>query len=92
MSHTTVKTTFEQSGDYGSTEVLELFCHHNHSCDITSFHYKDGSFVDMCFESWSIDGQDKWDAVQRLWFPFKEEWGKELKEGVEYYKREDLKN
>ena len=84
MSHTRVKTTFEQEGNYGSTEVVEIYCHYNHSCDITMFHYKDGSIVEMTFQSWA-SGKDKWDAIQRLWFPFKEEWNGELLEGVEYY-------
>lgn len=84
MSHTRVKTTFETMGNYGSTDTVEMFCHHNHSCDITTFFYKDGSVVDMCFEDWS-SGKDKWDAVQKLWSPFKDEWNGDLLDGVEYY-------
>ena len=91
MSHTRVKTTFEESGDYGSTEIIEIFCHHNHSNDITSFYYKDGETVDMLFQEWTIDSQDKWDAVQRLWSPFKDKWGNELKDGVEFYNKDEIK-
>lgn len=84
MSHTRVKTTFERPGNYGSTETVELYCHHNGSCDSVAFYYADGNVVDMVFESW-VTGNDLWDAMQRLWFPFKGEWHGELKEGVEYY-------
>ena len=84
MSHTRVKTTYEVQGSYGSTETIELFCHHNHSCDYITFYDKDGDIVGMQFGEW-IKGNDLWDAMNRLWFPFKNEWGKELKDGVEYY-------
>lgn len=85
MSHTRVKTTFEQSGSYGGTEVIEIYCHHFHSTDTVDFYYKDGTVVDMTFECWS-KGRDKWDAIQKLWFPFKDEWNGELLDGVEYYR------
>jgi len=26
-----------------------------------------------------------WNAMERLWFPFKDKWGEELKDKVEYY-------
>jgi len=84
MSHTGVKTTYDEQGYYGSTEVVELYCHHNHSCDCTTYYDKNGDVVSMSFCSWST-GNDLWDAMQRLWFPFKEEWNKELKDNVEYY-------
>ena len=71
-------------GDYGSTDTEELYCHHNHSCDVVSFHDSKGRVMDMSFMSWSTD-KDKWDAMQKLWFPFKDKWGEELLEGVEYY-------
>jgi hypothetical protein len=38
----------------------------------------------MSFADWE-SGHDLWDAMQKLWFPFKDEWGEELKDGVEYY-------
>lgn len=86
MSHTRVKTTYSNQGIYGSTETIELYCHHNHSCDCTVFYWKNGEVVKACFNDWE-SGNDLWDAMQRLWFPFKEEWGKELKGGVEYYSK-----
>ena len=84
MSHTRVKTTYSVQGSYGGTEKIELYCHHNHSCDYTTFYDKDGSVTNMCFGEWE-SGNDLWDAMERLWFPFKEEWNKELKDNVEYY-------
>lgn len=84
MSHTRVKTTYSVEGGYGSTEKVELFCHHNHSCDCTTFFDKNGDIVSMVFCDWET-GNDLWDAMNRLWFPFKGEWGGELKDGVEHY-------
>jgi len=84
MSHTRVKTTYSQEGIYGSTETVELYCHHNHSCDYTTFFWDDGSVARMSFEEWD-SGNDLWDAMNRLYYPFKDEWGGELKDGVEYY-------
>jgi hypothetical protein len=83
MSKTRVKTTYEASGPWGSTETHDLYCKHNHSCDITTFYDSNGEVEDMVFESWSDN--DKWDAMNRLWMPFKDEWNGELKDGVEYY-------
>lgn len=87
MSHTRVKTTYNIQGAYASTETVELYCHHNHSCDIVLFYNKDGSVVDMVFGEW-VSGNDLWDAMNRLWYPYKNEWGGELKDGVEYYYKE----
>jgi len=87
MSHTKVKTTYNVPGNYGSTEKVELYCHHNHSYNTTTFYNKDGSVTEMSFESWDKDN-DLWDAMERLWFPFKEVWGEELKDKVEYYYNE----
>jgi hypothetical protein len=84
MSHTRVKTTYSVQGAFASTEVVELYCHHNHSSDFTTFYWDDGTTVNMVFEKWE-SGNDLWDAVNRLWFPFKEEWGGELKDNVELY-------
>ena len=84
MSHTRVKTTYSVEGAYGSTEKKTLYCHHNHGCNYTSFYNEDGSATVMSFGEWE-NGNDLWDAMERLKFPFKNEWGKELKEGVEYY-------
>lgn len=84
MSHTRVKTTYSLEGPYGSTETVELYCHHNHSCDVTTFYDKDGCVTEMQFWSWD-KGNDLWDAMERLIFPFKDEWGGELKDDVEYY-------
>lgn len=84
MSHTKVKTTYSVPGAYGSTETKILYCHHNHSSDFTVFFDEDGSEMRMFFHSWK-ENDNLWDAMQRLWFPFKDKWGEELKEGVEYY-------
>lgn len=84
MSHTRVKTTYKAEGTYGSTETETLYCHHNHSNDMTIFYDKRGDVQSMCFDE-VVSGDDLWDAMERLWDPFKEEWGKELKDGVEHY-------
>lgn len=84
MSHTRVKTIYHQEGGWGSTEEVELYCHHNHSCDCVTFYHKDGSVPDMVFCDWS-SGNDLWDAMLRLRFPFKDDRGMELIDGVEYY-------
>jgi hypothetical protein len=84
MSHTRVKTTYSIEGGYGGTDTVELYCHHNHICDCTTFHNKDGSVTSMAFCDWE-SGNDLWDAMQRLWFPFKDKWDGELKDNVEYY-------
>ncbi len=84
MSHIRVKTTYEQMGSYGSTDIKTLYCHHNLSCDCVTFYNEDGSVADMFFEEWS-SGKDKWNAMKRLWTPFKKENNRELEDGVEYY-------
>jgi hypothetical protein len=84
MSHTRVKTTYSVQGAYASTETIDLYCHHNHSADFVTFYWKDGNVVNMVFEEWEA-GNNLWDAMQRLWFPFKDKWNEELKDKVEYY-------
>jgi hypothetical protein len=83
MSHTRVKTTYSVQGAYASTETEVLYCHHNHSCDTVVFYDKDGDIQTMFFNDWET-GNDLWDAMNRLWFPFKDKWGGDLKDGVEY--------
>ncbi len=88
MSHTRVKTTYSVEGVYASTETKTLYCHHNRSSDYTTF-FDDENETDttiMCFGEWET-GNDLWDAMNRLWFPYKGEWGGELKDGVEYYNK-----
>ena len=84
MSHTRVKTTYSEMGSYGSTDKVELFCHHSHGSDCTTFYNVRGEVMSMAFCSWE-SGNDLWDAMLRLNSPFKDEWGGELKDGVEYY-------
>jgi len=84
MSHTRVKTTYSLPGAFGSTDKVELYCDHNHSCDITTFYNSDGTLAQMSFAEW-VSGDDLWDAMNRLMFPFQDKWGGQLKEGVEYY-------
>lgn len=82
MSHTRVKTTYEQTGAYGALEIKTLYCHHNHSSDFTTFYDEDGDVAELA--TFSSD-DTKWEAMQDLWYPFKNEWNTELKDGVEYY-------
>ena len=84
MSHTRVKTTFSVQGAYASTEKKKLYCHHNHGNDTVTFYFETGEIAYMSFEEW-VSGDDLWDAMNRLWFPFQETWNGKLKDGVEYY-------
>lgn len=84
MSHIRVKTTYSVQGSYGSTETRTLYCHHNLSSDTATFYEEDGSVATMDFEDW-VAGDDKWDAMFRLWVPFKDVDTRELKDKVEYY-------
>lgn len=94
MSSTKVKTTYSVQGVYASTDTKELYCVHNHSTDFTTFYDEDGNIETMCFGEW-VTGNDLWDAMNRLWYPFKGKWGEsELKDGVEYFVKEpwEIKN
>ena len=85
MSCTKVKTTYSVEGAYASTEKRTLYCVHNHSNDYTTFYDEDGKVTQMCFGEWET-GNDLWDAMERLWYPYKGEWGtSDLKDGVEFY-------
>lgn len=84
MSQLRVKTTYEVEGAFGSTEIRELYCQHLNSCDCVTFFNVNGEVENMSFCSWS-EGNDLWDAVNRLIYPFKDKWGEELKDKVEYY-------
>jgi len=87
MSHTRVKTTYNVEGPHGSTEVVQIFCHHNHSTDFTTFYWEDGEVVNLIVQEW--DGPTLLDAIDLLTRPFKDGWGGELKEGVEYWNKLD---
>lgn len=82
MSKDRFKTTYSQEYMMGSTEKVNLYCEHNHSTDFTTFYNDSGRIQTMCFQDWE-SGNDLWDAMQRLWMPFKDKWFGELKEGVE---------
>ena len=86
MSHLRVKTTYSVQGAYGSTETVELYCHHNLSCEYIGFYDVDGDIQGMSFGEWEI-GNDLWDAMERLRFPYKDKLGEELKDKVEYYQK-----
>lgn len=91
MSRTKVKTTYSIQGSYGSTEIKNLYCEHNHSSDYVKFYNEDGSVVEMCFNEWET-GDDLWDAMNRLWHPFKGDWSRsELIDKVEFYIKEPWK-
>ena len=86
MSRTQVKTTYNVEGPYGSTEVVELFCRHNHSTDFTTFYWKEKDkyvIANLVIQDW--DGPTMWEAMTMLMYPFKGVWHKELKDGVEYW-------
>lgn len=84
MSHTKVKTTYSVQGQYGSTETLELYCDHNHGNDSIIFYDKDGDYQQMFFNEWET-GNDLYDAMERLYFPYVDKWYGVLKDNVELY-------
>ncbi len=85
MSHIRVKTNYGVMGIYGGIEKKTLYCHHNLSCDCTTFYNEDGSIPSMVFEM-EISGNNLWDAMNRLMFCFKGDGTKnELIDGVEFY-------
>lgn len=88
MGKLRVKTEYEECGDpWGGTETRTLYCFHNVSNDTVTFYEESGEVADMSFSEWT-PGKDKWDAMNKLWFPFKDEWGGELLDGVEYWYKE----
>jgi len=90
MSHTKVKTQYATQAEFGSTEYIMLYCHHNHSTDFTTFYDADGHHQMMLFNEWET-GNDLYDAMERLWYPFVKDWGKKLKDKVEFWTAEDNK-
>jgi len=80
MSHTRVKTKYNERGPYGSVNERTLYCHHNHCVDITLFYNEDGSIVDAVFDD---EENGLWEAMNRLWSPFKDR--RVLISGVEFY-------
>ena len=88
MSHTRVKTTYMEAVGPGYGEERTLYCHHNHSCDITTFYEQDGEVAYMVFEDENYGGRTKWDAVMLLDNPHVSRWGGELKPGVEHCGKE----
>jgi len=86
MSSIRVKTTYQTMGDYGSMDQHELMCIHNNSCDIVTF-YSDGECL---FSVEDTESNNLWDALQRLWLPYKTEWFGDLEDNVEYMSKEDL--
>ena len=83
MSHTKVKTTYKTEGAYGGNDTNTLYCHHNHSTDITTYYDSYGDVAKMIFDDWVPD-DGLFEAMHRLWHPYKDVWGGELKDGVEY--------
>ena len=45
MSHDRLKIKYKEEGPYGSEVERTLYCHHNHSSDIVSFHDDDGNYL-----------------------------------------------
>ena len=84
MGKLRVKTDYEVEGPYGSTDIETLYCFHNQSCDCVTFYDSKGRVESMAFCEWS-SGNDLWDAMNRLMWPFKNDWFGELNNHVEYY-------
>ena len=90
MGHIRVKTTYSIQGAYASTETETLYCHHYLSTDSVIFYDKYGEIQSMIFNEWE-SGNDLWDAVNRLMFPFEDSNFNKLKDKVEYYHDDEFK-
>ena len=84
MSHTRVKGSYSVEIGWGNTESKTVYCHHNHTCDCVTFYDEEGNIMNMSF--CETGQRDLWDLILDLMSPFKDQWGGELKEGIEFYK------
>lgn len=86
MSHLRVKTTYNESGNYGSTKVKTLYAHHNLSGDVISFYDETGECI-LVVED--IIENNLLDAINRIYFPHTLD--RTLEEKIEYMNQEDCK-
>lgn len=88
MSHLRIKTKYNEEGGvyYGSTETLDLYCHHNYSCDISTFYDEHGNWL---FSVHTTAPTNLFEAIEKLMHPYKEKYGSELKDGIEEWSKED---
>lgn len=84
MSHIKVKTEYQVSGAYGSTEKKTLYAHHNNSCDIVTFFDEDGTYL---FSVEDTMDNNLMDAINRLYAPNKN--SSELDDNVQYMNTDD---
>jgi hypothetical protein len=91
MAHQYFKTKYKEEVHYGAgcyEEEHTLYVHHNESCDIVSFYDDKGN----CVLSFTDTLRNNiFDAIQRLNFPYKEEWFGELLDDVEMLNADDHK-
>lgn len=85
MSHLRVKTEYQVSGIYGSTETRTLYAHHNNSCDVVTFFDEDGMDI---FSVEDTMNNNLMDAIYRLYAPRKN--NGELKDNVQYMDVDDM--
>ena len=83
MSHVRIKTTFEVSAPFGTTETKTLYAHHNNSCDVVTFYDDSGKFM-FSFEDTMPNSLMH--AIHRLC-----ELRRDLMPGVEFMNDEDVK-
>ncbi len=86
MSSIRVKTEYQVSGAYGSTEKKTLYAKHSNGCDVVTFYDEDGEVI------FSVDDTEKnnlLEAINRLYAPNKH--NGDLAEGVEYVNVEESK-
>tara|TARA_R110000868_G_scaffold193686_1_gene438872 strand:+ start:203 stop:472 length:270 start_codon:yes stop_codon:yes gene_type:complete len=81
MSHHRVKTTYNESGSYGSIEKRTIYADHNNSCDIVSFYDEQGDYI---FSVEDTVENNLVDAINKLMYPF-ESGSRELSKNIEYY-------
>lgn len=86
MSHTRVKSKYMEIGAYGQTEWHTLYCHINHSADITSFYDEKGECI-LSFGD--TDHPNILDVMNILVSPHKDRYGDKLDDGIEYLNEED---
>jgi len=91
MAHQWFKTKYKTYAYHGAgcyEEEHTLYVHHNESCDLVLFYDEKGECI-LAFEDTLKN--NIFDAMNRLNFPYKEEWFGELLDDVENLNDEDRK-
>lgn len=82
MGQSIYKTTYCVEGLYNSVETRDLYCIHARTTNDIIFVDRENKVVGMFFSVFQ-SGNDLLDAVDRLLYPYDDEYPDKLKEGVE---------